>query len=59
MSERTFWEAGLPDGWGALGVGQDRVSDVRWVVHIKVPEVSLANLILQGKHPLGRVHAEK
>ena len=59
MSERTFWEAGLPDGRGALGVGQDRVPDVRRVVHIQVPEVSLPNLIPQGKHPLGSVHAEE
>ena len=37
-------EAGLADGGGALGVRQHRVTHVRRVLHVKVPQVRLPNL---------------
>ena len=51
-------ERGLPDGRGALGVGEDGVVDQGGLRHLQVPHVGAPHLVTQRQHPLRRVQRE-
>ena len=54
----VFTETGLPDGRGALGMGQHGIPEVGGVLDVQIPEVSLANLVAERQQLLLLVHTE-